>query len=214
MKPILDFQPDAVILANGTFPTHAIPLAVLHQTPCVVCCDGAVAHWPGADAVVGDGDSIPPSFHGRLVQVSEQEDNDLTKATRYCLEHCTPVREGRLRLAYLGATGLREDHTIANISLMVRYRQDMGIEPIMLTDYGWFVVGQGRQTFDSFEGQQVSIFNFGSIRLTSEGLRWNSYPYKAWWQGTLNEAIGNCFSLDADGYYLVYRTYETRTPRA
>ena len=210
MKPILDFRPDAVILANGTFPTHAVPLGVLHQAPCVVCCDGAIAHWPGADAVVGDGDSVPPSCRERLVQVSEQDDNDLTKATRYCLEHYAPSNGGRLRLAYLGATGMREDHTLANIALMVRYCQDMNVEPVLLTDYGWFVVGEGRQTFDSFERQQVSIFNFSATRLTSEGLRWPSYPYTSWWQGTLNEASGNHFTLDADGHYLVFRTYEAK----
>ncbi len=212
MEPFLDFRPDAVILANGTFPTHVLPLDVLHRASCVVCCDGAVVHWPEADVVVGDGDSIPPSCRERLVQVSEQDDNDLTKATRYCVAHCQPVNNGRLRLAYLGATGMREDHTLANIALMVRYCREMHVDPVMLTDYGWFVVGKGRQTFDSFERQQVSIFNFGSTRLTSEGLRWQSYPYEAWWQGTLNEAIGTCFTLDADGYYLVYRTYEASRP--
>ncbi len=207
MNPLLDFHPDAVILANGTFPTHAVPLGVLHRASHVVCCDGAIAHWPDAEAVVGDGDSIPSSYRGRLVQVCEQEDNDLTKATRYCLAHCTPSGNDRLRLAYLGATGMREDHTLANIALMVRYYQDMNIQPVMLTDYGWFAVGEGRQTFDSFERQQVSVFNFGATRLTSEGLRWPSYPYKALWQGTLNESAGPHFTLDADGCYLVYRTY-------
>ncbi|MBP3755674.1 MAG: thiamine diphosphokinase, partial [Prevotella sp.] len=76
---------DAVILANGDFPTHEIPLKVLHAAKHVVCCDGAIANYPKADVVIGDGDSVPQEYHDRLIQVDEQEDNDLTKATRYCL---------------------------------------------------------------------------------------------------------------------------------
>jgi thiamine pyrophosphokinase len=56
----------------------------------------------------------------------------------------------------------------------------------------------------------VSIFNFGCKQLTSEGLKWNSYAYDEWWQGTLNEALGDKFSFCADGYYLVYQTYDIK----
>ena len=193
---------DAVIVANGAFPTHAVPLAVLQEATHVVACDGAVRNVPQAEVVVGDGDSVPDQYRSRLIQVDEQEDNDLTKATRYCLA------QGWHRIAYLGATGKREDHTIGNISLLMRYYRTMGVDGVMLTNHGVFTPAQGRQTFESFEGQQVSIFNFGSTKIVSKGLRWQSYGYEEWWQGTLNEAVGDSFTLEADGYYLVYRTYD------
>ena len=193
---------DAVIVANGEFPSHAVPLAVLQEAIHVVACDGAVRNVPQAEVVVGDGDSIPAAYRERLIQVDEQEDNDLTKATRYCLA------QGWHRIAYLGATGQREDHTIGNISLLMRYYRTMGVDGVMLTNHGVFTPAQGRQTFESFEGQQVSIFNFGSTKIVSEGLRWQSYGYEEWWQGTLNEAVGDSFTLEADGYYLVFRTYD------
>ena len=193
---------DAVIVANGAFPTHAVPLAVLQEATHVVACDGAVRNVPQAEVVVGDGDSIPAAYRERLIQVDEQEDNDLTKATRYCLA------QGWHRIAYLGATGQREDHTIGNISLLMRYYKTMGVDGVMLTNHGVFTPAQRRQTFESFEGQQVSIFNFGSTKIVSEGLRWQSYGYEEWWQGTLNEAVGDSFTLEADGYYLVFRTYD------
>ena len=193
---------DAVIVANGEFPTHTVPLAVLQEATHVVACDGAVRNVPQAEVVVGDGDSIPAAYRERLIQVDEQEDNDLTKATRYCLA------QGWHRIAYLGATGKREDHTIGNISLLMRYYRTMGVDGVMLTNHGVFTPAQGRQTFESFKGQQVSIFNFGSTKIVSEGLRWQSYGYEEWWQGTLNEAVGDSFTLEADGYYLVFRTYD------
>ena len=194
-------QFDVVIVANGEFPTHRIPLEVLKHARHIVACDGAISHVPQAEAVVGDGDSVPAEYHNRLFQIDEQEDNDLTKATRYCLN------KGWKRIAYLGCTGLREDHTLGNIGLLMRYYRKMGVEGIMFTDYGFFTPAYGNRTFQSEKGKQVSIFNFGCRQLTSEGLRWNSYAYDEWWQGTLNEALGDSFSFAADSYYLVYQTY-------
>lgn len=195
-------QFDAVIVANGQFPTHRIPLEILEQAPHIIACDGAVCHVPHAEAAVGDGDSVPEEYKDRLIHIDEQEDNDQTKATRYCLQ------QGWRNIAYLGATGKREDHTLGNISLLMRYYRELGVNGIMFTDYGFFTPSNGPCLFDAFMGQQVSIFNFGCARIQSEGLRWNSYAYEQWWQGTLNEALSDRFSIDADGYYLVYQTYE------
>lgn len=192
---------DAVILANGSFPTADEPLRLLREARYVVCCDGAARHWPQCDAIVGDGDSVPDELRQRLIQVSEQEDNDLTKATRHCMAL------GLRRLAYLGATGRREDHTLGNISLLMRYFRDFGLDVLMATDDGWFVPASGTATFDSKPGQQVSLFNFGCTRLVSEGLKWQAYPYQQLWQGTLNEALGTTFRIEADAEYLVFRTY-------
>ena len=193
---------DAVVVADGQFPTHRIPLGELEQASHVIACDGAVLHVPYAEAIVGDGDSVPAEYSERLIHIVEQEDNDLTKATRYCLQR------GWRNIAYVGATGLREDHTLGNISLLMRYFRDFGVHGVMFTDHGSFAPFHGTHTIGSFAGQQVSIFNFGCTRIQSVGLKWNSYAYEQWWQGTLNEALADKFTLEADGYYMVYQTYE------
>lgn len=193
---------DAVVVANGQFPIHQVPLSILSRAPLIVACDGAVIHVPHAEAIVGDGDSVPAEYGERLIRIDEQEDNDLTKATRYCL------LQGWHNIAYVGATGLREDHTLGNISLLMRYFRDFGVRGVMFTDHGFFTPFHGTHTIGSFAGQQVSIFNFGCTRIQSVGLKWNSYAYEQWWQGTLNEALADNFTLEADGYYMVYQTYE------
>jgi len=204
----------AAILASGEQPEHDIPVRLLQEAPYVVCCDGAITQCDWADAVVGDGDSIPSwareEYEDIFVQVDEQDDNDLTKATRFCVE------KGFRCIVYLGATGRREDHTLGNISLLMRYAREFGIEPLMATNHGWFVpvVGSNQKSqathFSSFPGQQVSIFNFGCTELRTHGLRYDGYPFGQWWQGTLNEATGTQFSIEANGQYLVYRTYEAK----
>lgn len=192
---------DAVILANGDFPTADMPLRLLHEARYVVACDGAVRHWQQADAVVGDGDSVPGELRHRLLRVAEQDDNDLTKATRHCMS------QGLHRIAYLGCTGGREDHTIGNIALMMRYHCEFALDVVMATNQGWFVPATGTHVFHAHKGQQVSIFNFGCTQLRSTGLKWQAYPYGQLWQGTLNEALADEFTISADGNYLIFRTY-------
>ncbi len=192
----------AVIVANGDFPKQEVPLAILQQARHMVACDGAIVYVPQAEAVVGDGDSVPAEYRSKLIQIDEQDDNDLTKATRYCLA------KGWRKIAYLGATGKREDHTLGNIALLMRYYREMGVEGQLFTDYGYFTPAKGDHSFASFIGQQVSIFNYGCSRIAAEGLKWDSYAYREMWQGTLNEALSYSFTLYTDGYYMVYQTYD------
>ncbi len=204
------FIPEAVIIGNGDFPEAAIPLAALSNARYVCCCDGAADSYISCgfipDAIVGDGDSlssdIKDKYRDILHIVSEQDDNDQTKATRHC------ISKGFKSIAYIGATGKREDHTLGNISLIERYQNELGINAVMLTNHGYFVAAEGDAEFDTFTGQQVSIFNFSCSRIESSGLKWNTYAYGSWWQGTLNEATGNSVKFCADGRYLVFRTYK------
>lgn len=213
--PLIDADAtfDAVILGNGDYPTHEVPLSILANASFLCCCDGAalqlMAHSDRLpDAIVGDGDSLPDSFkrdYARLLHlVNEQEDNDLTKATKYC------AAQGYRRIAYIGTTGRREDHTLGNISLMVRYMKELSLDVTMITDYGWFVPAWGRSVFHSFVGQQLSIFNVDSRHIEGEGLGWKTYAYDQLWQGTLNEAKTDEVVLDADGMYLVFRTFSSK----
>ncbi len=201
---------DCVILANGDYPTHPIPLSILHNTSHLICCDGAaetvLSHGIMPHAIVGDGDSLTDDtkrqFPDRIHTYSEQEYNDLTKATRFA------IQQGFKTIAYLGCTGKREDHALGNISLMSFYQREFHILPVMYTDHGTFTPCHGTQTFPSFPRQQVSIFNLTATTLTSDGLRWQSYPYREWWQGTLNETLTDTFTIHADGDYIVFQTYE------
>lgn len=203
---------DAVIIGNGDFPRHPIAKAALTHARYICCCDGAgatlISHGLTPDAIVGDGDSLPEDFKkqyaGILHLVSEQDDNDQTKATRHCMAL------GMRHIAYVGMTGQREDHTLGNISLLCRYRSEMQARPVMITDHGYFIPAHGDNTFLTFEGQQVSIFNVSCSHLTGSGFKWCPYTYRRLWQGTLNEAQGDQVSIRADGDYLLFLTHDAK----
>lgn len=215
---------DGVIFADGDCPTHPIPLGILRSGRPVIACDNAgaqlITKWNILpDAIVGDGDSLPQQFKDRykdiIHYVAEQDYNDLTKATRFFLEHYRSPSTKHPRICYIGCTGKREDHTLGNISLPTFYRQEFGVEGVLPTDFGWFVYCHGACEFESIPNQQVSIFNLNCSALTSQGLQWHIYPFAQWWQGTVNNALGNAFSIDGNGDYIVYRTYEAkRQPHA
>ena len=199
---------DAVIVAGGEFPTAALPLEILHGAPFVACCDGAADRYIATglvpDAIVGDGDSISAGNRQKYAHllhiISEQETNDQTKAVRYLME------KGMHRIAIVGATGKREDHTIGNISLLIEYARK-GCNVCSFTDYGMFIPCNGTTTHQCRKGQQVSIFAITAKDLSAEGLLYPIYDFSNWWQGTLNECTGDEFTINAEGEYLLFMNY-------
>lgn len=204
----LPYETDAVILANGDYPSSPLPLKLLKEAPYVVCCDGgadayiANGHLP--DVIIGDGDSLSEAnrlkYTSLLHHNPDQETNDQTKAVQFLLS------QGKHRIAIVGATGKREDHTIGNISLLMEYNR-MGATVRSYTDYGIFIPCKDTCTFECKKGQQVSIFNFTAKGLKSKGLAYPIYDFTTWWQGTLNRCTGSSFTIEAEGEYLVFINY-------
>lgn len=198
----------AVILAAGDYPTFATPLQVLEQAKCVVCCDGGadayIERGGIPDAIVGDGDSLSEENRTRFASIihhsPDQETNDQTKAVEYL------ISRGYTDIAIVGATGKREDHTLGNIALLAEY-QRKGVRVRMYTDYGVFTPCLDSRTFASHAGQAVSIFNVSAKGLRSTGLEYPIYDFTSLWQGTLNRSMGEEFTIEAEGEYIVFQTY-------
>lgn len=205
--PSLADKPETIILADGEFPSSPLAVALLDACPYVVCCDGAANRYISSGripaAVVGDGDSLLPEIKQRYAALihreSEQDTNDLSKAFRFCLS------QGRKNILIMGATGKREDHTLGNISLLIDYMDSATVS--MMTNYGIFIPVCTDSEFQSYSGQQVSIFNMESTALSAQGLVYPLSVFTNWWQGTLNEAVGDCFTLLTDGKVLVFREF-------
>ncbi len=191
-----------VILADGSFPEHEIPLGYLRNCERIICCDGSVnkliEFGLEPHAIIGDLDSIGKEieerYSDRLYKDREQETNDLTKAVKWCLNR------NYKDIVILGATGKREDHTVGNISLLAEYVRD--VRAIMVTDTGIILPLLESSKIDSFPGQQVSVFSIDpDTEISSSGLRYTLRRTKLnnWWRATLNEATGSHFKLRFKG---------------
>ncbi len=196
-----------VILCNGLFPSEPYPLYLLDSAEGVVCCDGALnkllAHNPSARplAVVGDMDSLPPeqqnAFRDILVAVAEQDDNDLTKAMSWVLREHPEVQD----IVILGATGLREDHTVGNLGLLMEYTRlfPLGERKVSLvSDFGTAFAITGSCDLHLGEGRRFSFFTAdNSLKVTSEGLQWplDDVVFDAWWKASLNRTTEPVVSL-------------------
>ena len=197
-----------VILCDGAFPTEAYPLYLLDSAEGVVCCDGALEKFLGRYpsgrlplAVIGDMDSLPEvlqeQFSALVVREAEQDDNDMTKAMRWVLREYPEVSE----ITILGATGLREDHTVGNLGLLMEYTRlfDLGGRNVqMVSDFGTAFALTDSCELHLGEGRRFSLFSAdNSLRISSEGLQWptDDVVFDAWWKATLNRTVAPIVTL-------------------
>jgi len=200
-----------LIVANGIFPNHKIPLEILEKSPSILACDGAAntlldkGYTP--DIILGDLDSLSDQnkieYSHSIIETPDQSQNDLRKAINYAEKH--NIND----INIIGASGKREDHTLGNIFSLLDYKK-LNIQ--LFTDTGSFICIHKSQNIESFKGQQVSIFTSDStIKITSNNLKYNfnKTSISSIYLGTLNESIGDNFNLSINhGNLLIFRTYK------
>ena len=199
------------IVANGEVPSSELSIRLLRKMKRIICCDGALQKLLSIniipDVVVGDGDSMDEEellrYKIPYYADKSEEYNDLQKALKYC------IAKGYDNIVLLGCGGLREDHFIANLSILVMYSEKMRLA--MLTEHGVFNVMRGTSIFRSVPGMQVSVFPSNlHTNLSFSGLKYpvNNRSFNWLWEGSLNEAVGDAFTVEADEEepVVVYRT--------
>ena len=200
------------IVCNGQFPRKEYPLYLLRNADVVVCCDGALQALEKRgivpDIVTGDMDSVCgralKRFPGRVVRVSDQETNDLTKAFDLVMKEIAgPSREEEWSVHILAATGYREDHTLGNLSLLMDYERrfrlsERGIRVEIVSDYSTSLALSDSASLDVGQGRPVSLFTPDpTLRIHSEGLTWplDEVVFDNWWKASLNRACEDRITL-------------------
>jgi thiamine pyrophosphokinase len=200
-----------VIVGNGETPQGKIPLQFLLLAQTIVCCDGAldkllhIGIQP--DIVIGDCDSLSDeawaTFKDIIIEDLDEECNDLQKALKYC------KRMHYEHIAVLGASGLRDDHQLANLSILNMYAEQMDL--IMVSNYGLFSFIDKDTIFASIPKQEVSVFSFdGQAEFTFSGLQYPVHQrrFAQLWEGSLNKALGDSFTIAIkNGRGVVFREF-------
>ncbi|MBD3408794.1 MAG: thiamine diphosphokinase [Ignavibacteriales bacterium] len=165
-----------LVIANGA-PPKGEELAYFRRKgfDAIIAADGGAeaARRMGVapDFVVGDLDSISDEALEQLretseiVHIAEQESTDVEKCFRFALER------GAKRAVVFGAFGDRIDHSLANVSHIVKYRHSLRATIVGGKSALSVVDGVGR--FASRQGETVSLFAFNpAVRVTTLGLQY------------------------------------------
>ncbi len=197
-----------VIVANGNFPYHPIPIDRLKKASSIIACDGAadilIENGYMPNIIIGDLDSISREneikYKKIIIQVKNQSENDLRKAIKFS------KKQGIGPISIISATGKREDHTIGNIFSIMDY-DDIEV----LTDTGSFRCIKNNEKIDSFKGQKISLFTIDkTIKISSKSLKYNfnNESISSIFYGTLNESIEEIISFKlSHGKLLIFQSH-------
>ncbi len=110
---------------------------------------------------------------------------------------------GATSLTIAGAAGGRMDHTLGNVSLLLRWALDWPELPVrMVSDGAETRALLGERVLDTEAGDAVSLLSMdGRARVTLEGVRWPlaDFPLAVGVGGLLNEAMGAAVTIKAKG---------------
>ncbi len=132
---VRDDQEPALIIANGESCSDELLGQLLEWSPLVIVLDSAIdrviARGIKIDVHLGDFDNglspLESQFPIEIVHTPDQNKTDLDKAFDYLIERKIPA------VNVVWATGRRTDHTITNLTNIVRYRDQLKI--VILDDY-------------------------------------------------------------------------------
>lgn len=135
---VRDDQEPALIIANGASCSFELLGQLLEWSPIVVVLDSAMDRVLQLDIKVDvllgdfDGDFNPEIYKEKqypleIVHTPNQDKTDLEKALDYLIE------KGHQAVNIVWATGKRADHTITNITNIIRYRNKLKI--VILDDH-------------------------------------------------------------------------------
>jgi thiamine pyrophosphokinase len=179
----------------------------------IVGADAGIVHLADcqlrADAIIGDLDSATPAQirhrpPQRIIHDPGQDDTDLEKAIRWCIE-----RENCRAADIVGVTGGRLDHTLNAVSLILRYRDRLRITLHDRDGYA-ILAAQSPLTLNCSIGDKLSMIPAPAAHgLRSIGLRYplSSLDLMVGGRDAIsNEATAEIVELTwTEGSFLVYR---------
>ena len=197
MNKLFTGKNPVVIVGNGEFPSHKIPLNHLKNAGTIICADGGadqlISYNLTPNAIIGDMDSTKlrkDDFKGAWISSPNQNRTDLQKTLDWC------IANNLNDVTVLGAMGRREDHSLGNLHVLDEFSQKLKMK--FVTNYAVIHSFKGKRIFSSLIGQQISIVAIENIQsISTVGLKYElknkSFPPAC--NGISNEAIGEIFTI-------------------
>jgi thiamine pyrophosphokinase len=198
---IRDKQEPALIIANGESCGDELLGQLLEWSPFIVVLDNAIhrviERGIKVDVLLGDFDRLnleeikAKQYPIEIIHTPNQDKTDLEKAFDFLIERGFPA------VNVIWATGRRADHTLANITNIVRYKNQIRV--VMIDDFS--VIYPLQTLPHSFEkwfskGTAISLIPVG----TASGIKTENLSYPLDNEVlTLGYRIGNSNEVAEDG---------------
>ena len=133
-----------------------------------------------------------------VVELSDQNKTDLEKSLDYCKKNSIK------KVVILGSTGLREDHSMANVLIASTYSDILQIE--LITSF-YRIIFVRENTKINAHNETVSIISLSSDnKITTSGLKYdlNNEKLKSFSHGISNEVNGDSFTVKAESTIVVF----------
>ena len=200
-------QEPALIIANGESCDQELLGQLLEWSPFVVVLDQAIYRvldlgikidvWLGDFDQKHDIESIRQAQEPiEIVHTPNQNKTDLEKAIDFLLERGFPAAN------IVWATGRRADHTITNVTNIVRYKND--IKLVIFDDYSKIFPLQGKFEKWYAAGTPISLIPVGIVEgVKTSGLKYNLKTESL----TLGHRTGSSNEAEKDGMVSISATH-------
>lgn len=184
-----------LIYGNGEALSPSVFAAIQPHITHWVAADGGaqhvLAHNIIPDVIIGDMDSFTTSedLEHLVMTDPDQETNDLEKALLYC------QKNSRHHIWIAGATGLRVDHTLKNLSVLLQFNPVFS--SLRLVDnFGFHWIAAKKEVLTTFAGQPISLMPLcgKSTKITTQGLKYSLQKESLEMgirDGSSNQALGH-----------------------
>jgi thiamine pyrophosphokinase len=197
---VKDKQEPALIIANGESCSDELLGQLLEWSPFVVVLDAAanrvLERGIKFDVLLGDFDRdfdpdaiLAKQYPLEIIYRPDQDKTDLEKGIEFLIERAFPA------VNIIWATGRRADHSIANITNIVRYKNQIKI--VLFDDYSKVFPLVG--TYEKWYAAQtpISLIPVGTVEgIVTSGLKYNLDNEIL----TLGYRNGNSNETEADGF--------------
>lgn len=200
---VRDDQEPALIIANGAACSKELLGQLLEWSPLVIVLDSAMDRvlelGIKVDVLLGDFDRgfnpekyLEQQYPLEIVHTPDQEKTDLEKAFDYLITRKIPA------VNVIWATGKRADHTITNITNIVRFRNKLKI--VVLDDHSKIFLLP--QKFEKWypAGTPISLIPIGKVDgITTKNLKYPLYNEPL----TIGYRTGSSNEADKDGIVVI-----------
>ena len=163
----------AVLVANGEKPVSNYAKQLIVQNTLRICVDSNLSFFKELDVepdvIIGDLDTVDintASSKSTIVAVEDQNKTDLEKSLDYC------IAQNIKNIYIIGATGERDDHSLANIMIAQQYSETLNIEMIS-NFFQIFFVNGSKEILEKKSRNLSMISLISDNKITTSGLEYN-----------------------------------------